>query len=189
VIPIRAPVDIQGRRFGRLTALHPTDRRDAKGYVLWHCRCDCGNETDISYNNLMYTAIVSCGCRKAEHSATLREHLTWVSDTNVNILSSKKTPKNNTTGYKGVYFVRGKYLAKIHFQKKQYYLGAFDNISDAVRARRDAEAQLFDQTAEFYEKWKQKAKTSPQWAAENPINIQVHQNEDHSFSVLYYPVF
>ena len=187
MIPIRAPVDIPGRRFGRLTALHPTERRDAKGYVLWHCRCDCGNETEISYNNLMYTAIVSCGCRKKERSTALNAHLKRVSDTNLDLLGSKKTPKNNTSGRKGVYFIRGKYLAKINFQKKQYYLGSFDNISDAIRARRDAEDQLIEETTQFYEKWNQIAKNDPLWAAENPVNIQVRQNDDHTFSVIFSP--
>ena len=39
--------DLTGQRFGRLTALYPTNRRDYKGSVIWHCRCDCGNETDV----------------------------------------------------------------------------------------------------------------------------------------------
>ena len=40
-------IDLTGQRFGRLTALYPTNRRDYKGSVIWHCRCDCGNETDV----------------------------------------------------------------------------------------------------------------------------------------------
>ncbi len=49
-----ASADITGRRFGRLTAQYSTKKRDTKGFVIWHCRCDCGNEINVSYNNLMY---------------------------------------------------------------------------------------------------------------------------------------
>lgn len=46
--------NIKGRKFGRLTALYPTEERTKKGNVMWHCSCTCGNEVDISYNELMY---------------------------------------------------------------------------------------------------------------------------------------
>ena len=38
-----ASADITCRRFGRLTAQYSTKKRDTKGFVIWHCRCDCGN--------------------------------------------------------------------------------------------------------------------------------------------------
>ena len=120
--------DISGQRFGRLVALFPSRRYDPSGSVVWHCRCDCGKETDLSYNTLVYTNQKSCGCQKKEHDQKLKTFLTHVAGTSVDMLKSKKVPKDNTTGYKGVYFVRGKYLAKIVFQKKQYYLGTYENI-------------------------------------------------------------
>lgn len=184
----RRAVSIENQRFGKLTALYPTEKRDAKGFVIWHCRCDCGKETDISYNRLAYTAQISCGCRKEEHSASLGSHLTRVAGTSVDILKSNKVPKNSTTGHKGVYFARGKYRAKINFQKKQYSLGAYDKIEDAIQARRNAEEQLFEQTADFYARWKKKADADPVWAKENPIHIAVSQHEDHRFSVSLFPV-
>ena len=184
---MRKPVDIQNRRFGRLTALYLTEKRDEKGFAVWHCRCDCGKETDISYNRLMYTGLVSCGCRREEHSASLGTRLARVADTSVDMVKSKKIPKNNTTGHKGVYLIRGKYLAKIHFQKKQYYLGAYERIEDAIQARLDAEEQLFDQTSEFYQRWKEMAEADPAWAEENPVRIEVHQQEDHRFSISLLP--
>ena len=35
-------VDLRDQPFGRLTALYPTDKRDYKGSVIWHCSCECG---------------------------------------------------------------------------------------------------------------------------------------------------
>lgn len=42
--------DIAGQRFGKLTALYPTEERGRSGSTIWKCRCDCGNEilADIS---------------------------------------------------------------------------------------------------------------------------------------------
>lgn len=181
-------VDITGRRFNRLTALYPTEKRDAKGFVIWHCRCDCGNETDISYNSLMYTSLVSCGCRKKEHSSTLGTHLTRVADTSLDILKSKKVAVNNTTGHRGVYFIRGKYVAKINFQKKAYYLGAYDNIEDAIEARKDAEEQLYESATSFYERWNQRAEQDPEWAKANPVRILVDQKDSRDFMVTLLPI-
>lgn len=55
-----ATSDITGQRFGRLTAQYSTKKRDAKGFVIWHCQCDCGSEADVSYNSLMYCGQTSC---------------------------------------------------------------------------------------------------------------------------------
>ena len=31
---------------------------------IWHCRCDCGNETDVRQSNLQNGSVKSCGCLK-----------------------------------------------------------------------------------------------------------------------------
>lgn len=183
----RPPSDIRGQRFGDIVALYPTEDRDTQGFVVWHCRCDCGAEMDISYKVLCYTNQVSCGCRKKAFFSTLHTYSVHVSNTSINSIKSAKVPKNSTTGYRGVYFTRGKYIARINFQKKPYYLGAYSNIQDAVKARRDAQEQLFDSTASFYKKWKRKAEADPQWAKENPMNIQVTQKEDKRFAITMLP--
>lgn len=122
--------DISGKRFRKLMALYPTEKRSAKGSVVWHCRCDCGNEVDFSYNELVYGHLQSCGCVKREHDKKLTSFLNHIEGTSIETIKSKKVPSDNTTGYRGVYFIRGKYLAKIVFQRKQYYLGSFKDIGD-----------------------------------------------------------
>ena len=52
---------IGGVRFGRLVAIYPTSRRSGNS-VVWHCKCDCGNECDVSYDQLHKGETVSCGC-------------------------------------------------------------------------------------------------------------------------------
>lgn len=179
--------DITGQRFGRLTALYHTDRRDPRGSVIWHCRCECGNEIDVSYNALRYGNMKSCGCRKKEHDQELRTFLTHVAGTSVEMLRSRKLPTNNTTGIKGVYLVRGKYMAKIVFQKKQYFLGTYDNIEDAAAARREAEELINDVVVDFYTKWTARAKEDPAWAEANPVSIRVERGTDQRFHAICLP--
>ncbi len=170
--------DITGQRFGRLTALCPTRGRDGKGSVLWHCRCDCGKELEASYNDLAYSNLISCGCRKKEHDKALGGYLTHIDGTSLEMISSKKVPTNNTTGAKGVYFIKGKYVAKLVFQKKAYYLGTFEEIGDAIAARREAEETVFEGARKFYAEWKLFAEADPKWTAENPASIQVKRDSN-----------
>ena len=53
--------------------------------------------------------------------------------------------KNNTSGFKGVYWnkEKGKWGAQITFRRKNYNLGRYDNIEDAVAARKAAEERFF----------------------------------------------
>ena len=170
-----AYVDISGQRFGRLVAQHSLKRESSDKSVIWHCICDCGNEVDVSYNTLVYSNQQSCGCKKKEHDQRLGTLQTRVDGTSLDIIKSKKIPTDNTTGYKGVYFIRGKYVAKIVFQKKAYYLGTYDNIEDAHEARLDAEESICQPTMEYYDQWQKKAATDPEWAAANPMQIFVNQ--------------
>lgn len=94
----------------------------------------------------------------------------------MDMVKSKKIPADNTSGYKGVYQIRGKYVAKIVFQKKQYLLGTYDNIEDAAEARKEAEEILFDGVAEHYRNWKVYADADPDWAEQNPIQVIVNQS-------------
>ena len=182
-----AYVDITGQRFERLVAMYPAGRRDKKGSVIWHCRCDCGNEVDVSYNNLAFSHMKSCGCQKKENDQKLQDNLTHVAGTSVDALKSKKVPTDNTTGYKGVYRINGKYLAKIVFQKKQYFLGTYKNIEDAAAARKEAEEVLFDGVAEHYRRWKEFADKDPAWAKENPVQYFVTRGSDSRLNVTCLP--
>jgi len=57
--------DIQGQRFGRLTAVERTDQKKDATYI-WECKCDCGNTHFTSLHNLTTGGTKSCGCLRAE---------------------------------------------------------------------------------------------------------------------------
>lgn len=180
--------DITGRRFHRLTALYPLKECGRRKSVVWHCLCDCGKEIDVSYNNLVYCNMKSCGCQKKEHDEKLGSFLTHVAGTSLDMIKSQKIPTNNTTGVKGVYLIKGKWVAKIVFQKRQYFLGTYTDFADAVRARKDAENTIRDGTVNHYACWKVMADADPEWAKSNPISIQVEKKEDNTISIRFLPV-
>lgn len=53
--------DLTGQVFGRLTALHPTEKR-ISGYVVWQCQCECGNFKEATSASLIRGYTQSCGC-------------------------------------------------------------------------------------------------------------------------------
>lgn len=59
-------LDLTGKRFGRLVAIEPTGERDAKGRILWKCRCDCGTLIDVPASSLSSGYRRSCGCYTSE---------------------------------------------------------------------------------------------------------------------------
>ena len=138
--------DIAGRRFGRLTALHPLEERRC-GSVLWQCRCDCGKETAYSYLELMYGGYKSCGC---EHHASQPLPLHYVDGTCVEMLEKRKLRSDNSSGCTGVVWTKHGWRAQIHFKGRSYYLGTFAKKEDAVAARKQAEEERFDAFLAWY---------------------------------------
>lgn len=60
-------IDLSGKRFGRLVALHPTEER-RHGTVVWECICDCGNTAFVSSVALNSGDTRSCGCLRKDHA-------------------------------------------------------------------------------------------------------------------------
>lgn len=133
--PIR---DYTGKRFGNLTVLR-YHGKDA-GMHRWECRCDCGNMVIAGQTLLQSGKTKSCGCLQA---ASITRNLKLCDGTSVTMLESMKKRRiaSNTSGYTGVYQNKktGKWIAQITFKRKTYYLGCYEKIEDAVKARRRGE--------------------------------------------------
>lgn len=50
-----------GYRSGKLTVEEKTSRRN-HGYVVWKCRCDCGQEIELDTRYMQRGAVRDCGC-------------------------------------------------------------------------------------------------------------------------------
>ena len=56
-------IDITNQKFGKLTALFPCNfKKENRGTILWHCKCECGYEIDVDGSNLRRGLTKSCGC-------------------------------------------------------------------------------------------------------------------------------
>jgi len=58
-------LQIDGKRFGKTTALSPTNKRKG-GKVVWLCKCDCGKLHESIGSDLTNGSTKSCGCFKSD---------------------------------------------------------------------------------------------------------------------------
>lgn len=135
---------IQGKRYGKLTALQPVPERDVDGSVRWLCRCDCGNYAVISSNKLRTRHNVSCGCYQR---IAAQNGKTYIDGTCVEIMLSGTVFKNNTSGYRGVAKKRDKWQAYINYGGRRICLGIYGTKDEAAEARRKAEEQIKERLA------------------------------------------
>lgn len=131
--------NLQGCRFGRLTALQPVPTRSADSSICWLCRCDCGNYAVVSSNKLNMGHTTSCGCLQ---NTAAQEAKTYIDGTCVEIMLSNTVSKNNTSGYRGVARKRDKWQAYINYGGKRRSLGIFETKEEAADARRKAYEQI-----------------------------------------------
>lgn len=63
------PLNICGKKFGRLTAICIIGR-DKRGHTIWKCRCDCGTQCDVVGARLTVGNTSSCGCYRKDRLRT-----------------------------------------------------------------------------------------------------------------------
>lgn len=57
-------------------------------------------------------------------------------------MQSRPIPSNNTSGYRGVIWTKGRWVAQVRHNKKHYYCGTFDNPHDAAIAAQNKRTEL-----------------------------------------------
>ena len=138
--------DLTGKKFGKLTAIKPTTKRNISHRVIWLCACECGNQTEVSADHLKSGNTKSCGCiGKDSYIKNLQNTLyNGTRPCTLKSIYEGKRPVHSKTGYIGItQHKNGKYVASIRFRKKLIYLGIFENIEDAIEARKQAEDKYF----------------------------------------------
>jgi hypothetical protein len=58
--------DLKGETFGKLYVVDLADIRDKYSHIYWHCKCECGNELNVSSTQLITGHTKSCGCLHKE---------------------------------------------------------------------------------------------------------------------------
>lgn len=149
--------DITGQRFGRLVALERTDQKSGNVYI-YKCHCDCGKICYVSGAHLRSGDTVSCGCyasdihQKSFSTAKKERKKSYVYGTDIAQISNMRTPRNNTSGYRGVNWDNSvkTWKAYIVFQGKRYYLGSSRDIEVAISYRKAAEKEIYRNFLEWY---------------------------------------
>lgn len=104
------------------------------------------NGTFLKWYNKKYHTASGKGRGDAKHI--------FVHNTNVGKISNTNAYANSKTGIRGVWWDKqqSKWRAKINFQKKPYELGLYNNIEDAMAARKIAEENIYGNFLEWYRK-------------------------------------
>lgn len=177
--------DIAGQKKGMLTALYATDKRDRKGNVIWRCRCDCGNEMEMSEGDFKFGSYVSCGCVRQQRWDDFQPEqlLTFVDGTCLEWIAKRKSRNDNSSGYRGVCkSANDKYRVFIGLKGEKYYLGQYETFEEAVAVRKEVEEFLHDGFLSNYEEWKKKAEADINWASRHPFYFNVTK-EDRTFRI------
>lgn len=79
----RTARDLTGCKFGTLTVLYRQPNRTvgSNSRLVWHCRCDCGQETDVLGLLLTGGYVKSCGCLSISHAERIM--IDYLSNKNV----------------------------------------------------------------------------------------------------------
>lgn len=133
-----------------ITVLSQTEERNKKGCILWKCKCKCGKTILLSSEQIQHNK--SCGCLKKMVQSKIGSTLHFIDGTCVEWVESRKHRSDNKSGFRGVTRKsNGKYFVKIGFQGRRDYLGTFDTLEEAVKARLSAEEALhIPFLAEYY---------------------------------------
>ena len=122
--------DLTGKRFGKLVAIEPTQKR-AGSYVIWKCRCDCGEECEKSSWILTHGHTIKCPKCKASKGELAIAELLKIN--NIPFESEKRfgTCKDkNTLPFD--FFVNNSYLIEFdgiqHFQYTNYSWNTKENF-------------------------------------------------------------
>lgn len=71
--------DITNLKYGKLTAIKPTEKRSSNGNVCWIFKCDCGKTKIADANSVKNGLIKSCGCLFKTHGMTkTRLYKIWI---------------------------------------------------------------------------------------------------------------
>ena len=154
-------VDLTGKRFGRLTVIEKSNEK-RYGRLSWKCQCDCGNYIVVATQSLNIGETKSCGCLSKEIAAKRllklkndieveekRKRICGIHDGTMECSLTNKPTKANKTGIRGVTISQsGKFIAKIRYKRKLYYLGTFDTLELAKFARKEAEKKIWGKDLE-----------------------------------------
>ena len=131
----QSALDLAGQRFGKLIALEPTEQRNGS-FIVWKCKCDCGNICYVTSSNLKRNLTRSCGCLKSQGELKITTILTQSNIPFVKEKTFEKFVTNTNTHYRFDFFINNEYI--IEFDGQQHldphcFGGILENFKDRVQ--------------------------------------------------------
>ena len=107
--------DHTGQKYGKLTILYITEKRNSQLRPYWHCQCDCGAQCDVLITDLLSGHTTSCGCVKSKGEEFISQLL---KENNISFEREKT--------FDSCYFQDSLLPARFDFYVNQQYLIQFD---------------------------------------------------------------
>lgn len=127
--------DLSNQRFGKLIAMYPV-RTSHHKWLLWHCKCDCGNECEVASAKLKDAHTTSCGkCHVSRGESAVKNCL---DDLNIKYEQQYRFQdcKNPKTNYPLRFdFYLPDYNCCIEYDGAQHFVGWYnsDNIYNSLK--------------------------------------------------------
>lgn len=125
----------------------------------------CGKTVEVSLSNITRASpILRCaGCaRDMKNKIDVIHSVTQIDGSSLSSVKSRmggKVNRNSKTGVNGVTKrPDGRYFAYINFKRKQIYLGQYEELDDAIAARKKAEKMIFGEYLDQHEGWEKELK-------------------------------
>lgn len=129
--------DITGQRFGKLTVLYPCSYKK-RSTIIWHCKCDCGNECDIDGSNLRAGKTNSCGCISTSIGEAKIEKI--LKENNISYKKEYTTTELNKMRYDFAILDKDQIIRLIEFDGIQHFTsktGVWNNDLDTLEIRQE----------------------------------------------------
>lgn len=127
---------------------------DASDAIFVKCQClKCQSETTVKLSYVKRGTIKECAQCAKKYLDIGHDYIkkAAVDGTSVIGMRRHKVNKNSTTGYNGVsQYADGCYRVYINFKRKQYGLGTYHTLRQAVDARKKAEKKIYGNFLKWY---------------------------------------
>jgi len=145
--------ELTGKKYGYLTVIKKCEEL-RNSNIVWLCQCECGNFVEDTGGAIVSGNRTSCGCMQKMGLAKGWELNKNYNGTKISQIKSKSIWSTNKSGIRGVCFdkKKNKWRAHIVFQRKSYWLGLYDTIEEAAKARKLGEEKYHQPIIEEYEK-------------------------------------
>ena len=111
--------NLLNKKFGHLTVIKKTDKRDIAGSIIWLCACDCSKKSfiEVDTHSLLSGATQSCGCLISKGEEKI-----------ASLLSQHNIPYIKQKTFQTCRFPESNYPAKFDFYVDNKYLIEYDGI-------------------------------------------------------------